>query len=234
VAQVYYPIALDVDDRRCLVVGGGAIATDKVDGLLKGGALVSVVSPVVSEKLNILAEDHCVSWQQRPYQTKDLERVFLVIAATDRVEVNAQIASEARSRGILVNAVDDPPNCDFFAMSLLRRGDLQLAISTNGRSPAFARWLRERLEKTLPEEYGELLAVLAEVRDEVRLSGPIPPYEHWEIAITEEVLARVREGNLEEAKALVWQAIKAAQEEPERGRVEPSLRVVPRVAETVA
>lgn len=233
-AQVYYPVALDVENKRCLVVGGGAIATDKVAGLLEAGALVVVVSPTITEKLRILADDQRVMLHPRAYGADDLEGAFMVIAATDRMEVNAQIAAQARGKEILVNAVDDPPNCDFFAMSLLRRGDLQLAISTNGRSPAFARWLREQLEGTLPNEYGDLLSVLADVRQRVRMSGPIPPYEYWASSITEEVLVRLRQGDTEGAEGLVWEAVKEAQEEYAHGAARPTLREVPRAVESFA
>ena len=185
----YYPIVLDLHGKRCLVVGGGLIADGKLDALLAAGAQVTVVSPEVRPRIAALAAEHRVELHRRPYRSSDVEGAFLVIAATDDRAANAAVAADARAAGILVNAVDDIPNCDFFAVALVRRGDLQLAISTNGRSPAFARWMREQLDETIPEEYGDLLAVLGEVRDTIKARGPIPDYEHWQAAIADEVAA---------------------------------------------
>lgn len=222
-AQSYYPVALDLEGKRCLVAGGGTIATDKVEGLLVAGALVAVVSPTVSPRLDELAAERRITLHRRPYRREDLEGVFLAYGATDSLEVNAAITADARSRGVLVNAVDDPPNCDFFAMAIVRRGDLQIAISTNGLSPAFARWLREKLEETLPSEYSDLLAVLADVRREIRTRGPIPAYERWQAAIDDEVLLRLRRHDREGARNRIFAAVFGAAAEdalPSAGRWE--------------
>src|SRR5436305_3829734 len=135
----HYPIALDVAGKRCLIIGGGAIAADKVDGLLASGAHVVVVSPDALERIEELAARGRITRYARPYRPRDLDGIFLAIAATDRMDVNARVAADARRAGVLVNAVDDPPNCDFYAMAVVRRGSLQVAISTDGQSPAFAR-----------------------------------------------------------------------------------------------
>ena len=185
----YYPIALDLAGKRCLVVGGGLIADGKLDALLAAGARVTLVSPEVRPRIAARAAEHRVELHRRPYRSSDVEGAFLVIAATDDRAANAAVAADARAAGILVNAVDDIPNCDFFAVALVRRGDLQLAISTNGRSPAFARWMREQLDEAIPAEYADLLAVLGEVRDTIKARGPIPEYEHWQAAIADEVAA---------------------------------------------
>lgn len=206
-AQTYYPVALDLEGKRCLVAGGGTIATDKVEGLLVAGARVVVVSPKVSPRIEELTAAGLVALHRRDYGPDDLEGVFLAYGATDDLEVNARITADARARGVLVNAVDDPPNCDFFAMAIVRRGDLQIAISTNGLSPAFARWLREELEETLPSEYAELLDVLADVRRDVRSRGPIPPYERWQAAIDDEVLTRLRRQDREGARERIVAAL---------------------------
>jgi precorrin-2 dehydrogenase len=193
-SDVVYPIALDLSGKRCLVVGGGVIADGKLDALLAAGARITLVSPDVLPRVAEFAADGQIEWRRRPYESDDLDGAFLVIAATDDRAVNAEIAVEARARGILVNAVDDIPNCDFFAVALVRRGDLQLAISTNGRSPAFARWLRERLDREIPAEYGDLLDVLGDVRDRLKARGPIPVYEAWRDAIDDDLLAALRAG----------------------------------------
>jgi precorrin-2 dehydrogenase/sirohydrochlorin ferrochelatase len=185
----YYPIALDLLEKRCLVVGGGEIAAGKLDALLAAGGRVTVVSPTVRPSIAALAAERRLTLHQRPYQETDIAGAYLVIAATDDRAANAAVAADARAAGILVNAVDDIPNCDFFAVALVRRGDLQLAISTNGRSPAFARWMREQLDAAIPAEYADLLAVLGEVRDTIKARGPIPEYAHWQAAIADEVAA---------------------------------------------
>jgi siroheme synthase-like protein len=209
---MYYPVALDLREKRCLVVGGGTIATDKVEGLLAAGAEVRVVAPDASLQLRQLAAEGHIALLQRLYTRNDLEGIYLAYGATDDTEVNARVAEDARSAGILVNAVDDIPNCDFFAMAITRRGDLQIAISTNGRSPAFARWMREYLDTQIPEEWADLLSILGEVRAHVKARGPVPEYGHWRAAITDEVLAHLRDGDVEWARESVLQAIMTAAE----------------------
>lgn len=206
----YYPIALDLAGKQCLVVGGGTIATDKVEGLLSAGAHVRVVTPTASSHIADLADEQHITLRVRPYEESDLDGVYLAYGATDEPSVNAQVTVDARARGILVNAVDDIPNCDFFAMAIARRGDLQIAISTNGQSPAFARYIREYLDGWLPSEFGDLLAVLADVREQIKATGPIPAYEHWQAAITDEVLLRLRHGDRAGAHRRVLTAIAQA------------------------
>lgn len=195
-----YPIALDLAGKRCLLAGGGVIAESKLDALLLAGADLRVVSPEVRPRFLQLAMGGEICLHQRPYRTDDLAGASLVIAATDDHDVNAAIVTEARAAGILAQAVDNIPYCDFFAVAIVRRGDLQVSISTNGQSPAFARWLREELDASLPVEYGDLLAVLGAVRQEIKAGGPIPEYEHWRDAITDEVLADLRQGRHDAAR----------------------------------
>ena len=204
-----YPIALVLDGKRCLVVGGGEIADGKLDALLLAGAVVTVVSPEVRPRIAKLAADGEITLLQRPYRTSDLDATYLAIAATDDRATNVRMVTEARAAGILTQAVDDIPYCDFFAVAIVRRGDLQLGISTNGRSPAFARWMRERLDTELPAEYGDLLAVLGDVRDTIKTRGPIPAYEHWQAAITDEVIASLGAGDRETATARIYERVSA-------------------------
>ena len=204
-----YPIALVLDGKRCLVVGGGEIADGKLDALLLAGAVVTVVSPEVRPRIAALAAEDKITLHQRPYRTSDLDGVYLAIAATDDRPTNARMVTEARAAGILTQAVDDIPYCDFFAVAIVRRGDLQLGISTNGRSPAFARWMRERLDTDLPLEYGDLLAVLGDVRDTIKARGPIPAYEHWQAAITDDVIAALGAGDRETATVRIHERVAA-------------------------
>jgi uroporphyrin-III C-methyltransferase/precorrin-2 dehydrogenase/sirohydrochlorin ferrochelatase len=130
----------------------------------------------------LLAED-AFDWQERAFDAGDVQGAWIVIAAIDDRAVNAEVAAAARAAGRLVNAVDDVPNCDFIATSIVRRGELQLSISTGGGSPAMARWLREQLDAALPEDVGDLLDSLAEVRRALKAVGQPPAYPVWRAAI---------------------------------------------------
>jgi precorrin-2 dehydrogenase/sirohydrochlorin ferrochelatase len=187
-----YPVALCLEGKGCLVVGGGSLAVEKVEGLLRAGALVTVVSERVAPGLVELFENHQIELHVRPYTAADLAGIALAYGADEDRDLNAVVAADARAAGVLVNAVDDIPNCDFYAVSLVRRGDLQVAVSTNGSSPAFARWMREYLDNALPHAFGDLLAALADVRSTVRAAGAVPSYEHWKAAIDDELALQVR------------------------------------------
>lgn len=204
-----YPIALILEGKRVLLVGGGEIAESKLDALLHSGANVVVVSPEARPRFVELARTGELTLYLRPYQSLDLDGAFVVIAATDDRPTNARVVTEARAKGILTQAVDDIPYCDFFAVAIVRRGELQLGISTNARSPAFARWMREHLDAELPAEYGDLLAVLGEVRDTIKADGPIPHYPHWKAAITEEVLTSLQAGDRAAAANAIYTRVAA-------------------------
>jgi precorrin-2 dehydrogenase / sirohydrochlorin ferrochelatase len=219
----YYPVALDLKDKPCLVAGGGDLATEKVEGLLHAGAQVVVVSPAVNETLADLAGSGRIVVLPRAFQPDDLDQIYLAYGADDDRNLNARVAAEARARGVIVNAVDDIPNCDFFAVSIVRRGDLQIAISTNGLSPAFARWMREYLDAQLPHELGDLLDVLADVRRQVKADGPVPPYEAWQAAIGDDVWLRLRHGDRDGARRRVL----AALTEPQHPAVDHRQQALP-------
>jgi precorrin-2 dehydrogenase/sirohydrochlorin ferrochelatase len=198
-----YPIALELQGRACLVVGGGTLAAEKTLGLREAGARVTVVDPQPSPLLQYLAGTDAIVLRKREYAPADLDGIYLAFGASDDRALNARVATDGRARGVIVNAVDDIPNCDFFAVSIVRRGDLQIAISTGGASPAFARWMREYLEENLPTEFGDLLDVLADARRTIKARGPVPPYERWQAAIDEGLLRRLRRGDREGARAQV-------------------------------
>ncbi|MBV9280577.1 MAG: bifunctional precorrin-2 dehydrogenase/sirohydrochlorin ferrochelatase, partial [Chloroflexi bacterium] len=191
--------------------GGGTIATDKVEGLLRAGAEVVVVSPEVSPHLARLAAEDRIEIRRRPYRRDDLEGVYLAYGATDDRAANAEVTRHARAAGILVNAVDDIPNCDFFAVAVVRRGDLQVSISTNGKSPAFARWMREYLDASLPAELGDLLALLGDARRDLKARGSVPPYERWQAAIDDDVLDRLRRGDNAGARERILDVLASAE-----------------------
>jgi uroporphyrin-III C-methyltransferase/precorrin-2 dehydrogenase/sirohydrochlorin ferrochelatase len=183
VTRPYYPVALDLADRSVLLVGGGTIAEGKADGLLEAGARVTVVSPMLTPRLLLMATEDRVVWHRRTFQPADVEGAWIVIAATDDRSVNAEVAALARAAGRMVNAVDDVPSCDFIATSIVRRGDLQISISTGGGSPAMARWMREQLDAALPEELDDLLRALSDVRAKLKAHGTMPAYPAWKAAI---------------------------------------------------
>jgi siroheme synthase-like protein len=196
----YYPVCLDLRGRPCVVIGGGAVAARKVEGLLECGARVTVVAPALAPGLQALAEAGRIEARPRPYADGDLAGAALAIAATDERDVNARVAAEARARGVWLNAADDPERCDFILPAVIRRGDLQVAVSTGGRSPALARRVREDLERLLPAEYADLVPLLADVRAELRHEGVEVPPERWQSALDDYVLARLRAGDLAGAR----------------------------------
>lgn len=210
-SDLFYPVALDLRGKHCLVVGGGAIAEGKLAPLLASGALVTVVSPEIRPHIADLAREDRITVHLRHFALTDLEGPWLVIAATDDRAVNAEIAVASRAAGILVNAVDDPPFCDFYAVALVRRGDLQVGISTNGLSPAFARWMREELDASLPSELTEALALLGDIRATLKERGEIPAYEHWKAAIDDGLMADLRDARHDAARQRALQHLTTPQ-----------------------
>ena len=165
----YFPAFLDLRERRCLVVGGGEIGERKARELLACHARVTVVSPCLTAELQTLAQTDRLVWRARTFLRSDVRRCALVIAATGIPAVDTAVAAEARRRGVLVNAVDRPAQCDFIFGSILRRGELQIAVSTGGRSPALAREIRRRLEPMFGPEYAELVEQVGRERAHARL-----------------------------------------------------------------
>jgi precorrin-2 dehydrogenase/sirohydrochlorin ferrochelatase len=164
-----FPIFLKLDGRRVLVVGAGTVAEGKIRGLLEAGALIQVVAPDAVLQIQKWAIEGVVDWKARGFQPTDLDQVSLVIAATSSSESNAQVFKEAQIRKVLCNAVDDPENCDFYYPAVVRRGDLQIAISTNGRSPALAQRLRQELEEQFGPEYEQWVEELGKAREQLTL-----------------------------------------------------------------
>ena len=160
----YYPIFLKVENRPCLVVGGGEVGARKVKTLLSCGASVALVSVEVVDWLEEKIRKGAVDLVGNHYEEKQLEGCFLVIAATDDLELNRRIARDAEKRGLLCNVVDYPQEGNFILPGLIQRGALTLAISTSGKSPALARQIREDLEQRYGAEYAEFLEIMGAVR----------------------------------------------------------------------
>ena len=164
----YYPMFVDLQGKRCLVVGGGETATRKVYGLLDADALVVVVSPTLSDALSVLAAQGVIAYEARPFRADDVSGCSLVIGATDQPEVNRAVCKAARACDVWVNIVDTPEACDFIAPAIVRRGALQVAISTGGHSPTLAKRIRTQLEEAYGPEYGRLLEKLGRERQRIR------------------------------------------------------------------
>jgi precorrin-2 dehydrogenase / sirohydrochlorin ferrochelatase len=150
-----FPIFLKLTGRPCIVIGAGNLAESKIESLRTADARVTVIAPVARARIIEMAEAGEVTWLRREYAAGDLAGQFLVVAATDEPAVNRAVFAEAEAAGILINAVDDPPFCDFYFPSVVRRGDLQIAISTAGQSPALAQRLRKEINAALPLDTGE-------------------------------------------------------------------------------
>jgi siroheme synthase-like protein len=163
-----FPIFVKLQGRLVVVVGGGEIAAGKIDGLLRAGARVRVVAPGVHKAFAEPIRNRKIEWVPRIFQADDLSDATLVIAATSAPGVNASVFREAEARGILCNAVDDIENCHFYYGSIVQRGDLQIAISTNGKSPALAQRLRQELEQQFGPEYEVWLEWLGAARELLR------------------------------------------------------------------
>ncbi len=199
-----YPVNLDLRDRRVLVVGGGPIAARKADGLLQAGAVVTVVAPTAVAEI---AEDPDIRWHAREYRRGEVASYRLALTATDDPAVNAQVARDGDGANVLVNSADDPANCAFILPAVVTRGDLQITVSTNGRSPAMARWARRRLESIFTDVHARLLDVLGEVRDEARAQLGTSELAGWDDAIDAELIDLATDGDLDGARLRVRKAL---------------------------
>lgn len=196
-----YPIFLvHLDRRRCIVVGGGAVAARKVSGLRKADARVVVISPTLCDRLEDLAASDAVEVVRRTYQRGDLEGATLAIAATDDPDINQLVWEEAQERGMPVNVVDDPAHCTFIAPSVVRRGPLTLAISTSGCCPALSRHLRKQLEQTFGPVYADYVELLGELREQAVAELALAERRvFWEQIFQSEVLSLLASGDEEQA-----------------------------------
>ena len=212
----YYPVFIAVKGRSCVVVGGGNIGEEKARKLLECAADVVVISPQVTEDVRKLADDGHLNWIRRPYREGDLEGAFIAIAATDDNRLNTQIAQEAERRNVLLNVVDVTHLCTFIAPSVVRRGDVTVAVSTGGASPALARKFRELLSGSPVEshhevmEYAELAPLLADARLELRRMGVKLKADHWQACITDHLVDLVLDDNLEDARRTLMSDLMSA------------------------
>lgn len=205
----YYPVFIDVKDRTCIIIGGGNIGEEKVHKLLDCEAKVVVISPEVNEGVQQLVDNDKIVWHQREYQQGDLAGAFIAIASTDNNDVNRQIAAEAEERNVLLNVVDVTHLCTFIAPAIARRGDVTIAASTGGASPALARKFRELLNGSPIEsshalmDYAELAPLLADARAEIRGKGITLLTDHWQSCITDRLVDMVMDGKYDQAREIL-------------------------------
>jgi precorrin-2 dehydrogenase len=205
----YYPLFLEMNQRRCVVVGGGAVAERKAAGLIAAGAEVTVISPAVSEGFRELLRTGAVRHAARDYRSGDLAGFDLVFVATDDAALNSAVYRDARAQGIWVNCADDPDHCDFILPAVIRRGDLAVTVSTGGASPAVSRAIREELDAYFTEDYAQLVQVAAEVRAELKEKSLSGGASAWNEALHGEVRRLICAGKPEQAKTFLLTALGA-------------------------
>jgi precorrin-2 dehydrogenase/sirohydrochlorin ferrochelatase len=205
-----YPVVLRLAGRRCVVVGGGSVATRKIGTLVRSGADVLVVAPNVAPEIESFVAAGGVRAERRQFDPADLDGALLAFAATDRRDVNRAVAEAAQARGVLVNVVDDPSDSDFSNPGLVRRRDITLAVSTGGRSPAFARFLREQLQDWLTDARCSLLELVAEVRRDLHSAGKPVDSESWRRALDDQqVNQAIAAGDREGARRRILKSLMA-------------------------
>jgi precorrin-2 dehydrogenase / sirohydrochlorin ferrochelatase len=198
-----YPVNLIVAGRRCVVVGAGRIAARKIEALLAAGAEVHVVAPKLGDQVRALRDERRITVDERGFEASDLDDAWLATTATDDPAVNHAVFEAGADRRVWVNSADDPDNCSFTLMSVIRRGDLVVTVGTGGRSPALAAWLKERLTAELGPEYETLLEVLSEAREAMRADGRFTEDADWKRALDSGMLDLIRAGRVSEAKELL-------------------------------
>lgn len=205
----YYPIFLEMKDRRCVVIGGGSVAERRVEGLLAAGSNVTVISPSITDGLRDLLGQGAIRHVAREYRAGDWAGYDLVFAATDYSETNAAVANEARSLRIWVNSADEPDHCDFIMPAVIRRGGLAVAVSTGGESPAATRAIREELDEYFTADYAGFVQIAGEVRRELRERAVSPPGGAWSRALHGEFRRLLKEGKPAQAKKLLMETLGA-------------------------
>ena len=195
-----YPIFLNINAKRCVVVGGGHVAERRVKSLLECGAKVKIISPELSENLELMAEEKLIEVVKRGFRSGDLEGALLAIAASDQAEVNRRVVEEAKRRGMLVDNSTEPSQGNFILPSVVRSGGLAIAISTSGGSPSLARMIREELEQSLVPEHATLIKLVSEVRAEFGRRGKRLPFEVWRNCIDPELLGLIKKGKVAAAR----------------------------------
>jgi siroheme synthase-like protein len=200
----YYPVSLNVAGRPCLVVGGGPVAARKARGLLECGAVVTVIAPDLCPAMEALSPLHV---HRRPYEAGDVAPFRLVVTATGIPEVDGAVYADGEAAGIWVNSADDRDNCSFILPSVHRDGAVTVAVSTGGTSPALATWLRSRVAEQAGSGLGRLAELLGQARARLKAAGVSTEVVNWVDLLNGPLPVLVREGRLDEAAALIDQAL---------------------------
>ncbi len=207
---MYYPIFLNLNDRKCVVVGGGLVAFRKVKSMLDCGAKVEVISPQVCDDLAKMSINSQFKIILRTYCPGDLEGASFVIAATDEPGINQQVANDGKLAKILVNVVDDAAQSDFIVPSYFSRGDVTIAVSTAGKSPALARKIRTNLEKDFGDEFAELATLISEVRSSLKTEGVRIDGDSWQKALDiDNLLDLIKNAGKDEARQQLLNELKS-------------------------
>ena len=204
-----YPINVDLRNRPCLVIGGGTVAERKVTRLLDEGAVVTIIAPTATDTLKDRAASGLLTWKAKKYERGDEKPFFLIICATDDESVSRMASQAAEDAGKPINVCDVPELCSFTLPAIVRQGDLQLAISTNGKGPAFSRWLRQKLEQQFDDRYSRWLDEVARVRSAAREALPCSKDRHafWRTALSDDVMALVENNDIDEAGRRLFQKL---------------------------
>ncbi len=207
-----YLVSLDLNNKRCLIVGGGSVAERKAQTLLECGACVCLVSPDITPLLELMVQEGKIIYRKGCYCSSDLAGVFLVIGASGREDVNRQVADDCLTRNLIVNIVDDPAKGNFFVPATFRRGSLEFAVSTGGKSPLLARKIREELERAYGEQYGEFLDMLGGIRKDIiqNVADPEKKKKILETLVDERVLGLLKEGRMDLVKEMLLSAYRGS------------------------
>lgn len=206
---IVYPVCLQLTDKLCVVVGGGGVAERKVKEVLSQHGRVRLISPEVTPFLQQLVDDALIEWFPRGYSKSDLAGAFLVFAATSNRSVQDKVVEDAREENLLVNVADQPEACDFHVPASIHRGELTIAISTNGKSPAMAAMVRKRLEQQIGEEFGVLVELIAEVRKQV-LAGTANQKDKrilFQKILDDDILGWIEQGQWDKVEAHIQKVL---------------------------
>ena len=229
-ASAYHPICVDVRERLCVVIGGGVVAERKVASLVDGGAKVRLISPILTSKLSWLAQNHRVSVERRDYHPGDLRGAWLVYAASDRQDVNEAVFAEATKARVFVNVVDQPKLCTFIAPAQVKRGDVTLAVSTGGNSPALAKRIRKQLQHEYGPEYGLLARLLGRLRPVVqeRVKEPAARKRIFDRLVGDDMLEMLRCNEAARAWQRALKLVSTSADQPAKPKRETAGNGAPR------
>lgn len=196
---MYYPVYLNLNGKHCVIIGGGNESAKKLEHLLNCGARITIISPKISPDIRQRVEKNEVAWKARPYRRGDIKNAYIAIAATNQMSVNQAVAEEAKLEKTILNVVDVTDLCDFIAPAIIKRGDVIVAISTGGASPALARRLREEISQCTALEYADLAKILRTARSEVKKRKTKVCPDRWQECIDRQLLTMVQNGQSKQA-----------------------------------